>query len=127
MNRHSNAFSLIEACVAVAIVLVVWLTEFSVFSSVRQGLSLTENHFNAAVIGKSLIDEINGTSFDDIVASAGTKTITGTDNGAPFYRTISYTVNMSALSANKKRVWVTMTWRESSGNKQVVLETLVTR
>ena len=127
MNRFSNAFSLIEACVAVAIVLVIWLTEFSVFSSVRQGLSLTENHFNAAVIGKNIIDEINGTSFDNIAASTGTKTITGTDNGAPFYRTISYAVNVEVLSVNKKRVWAVMSWRESSGNKQVVLETLVIR
>lgn len=127
MNKYSGGFTLVEAFVSVAIILVLWLTEFSVFSSVRHGLSLTENHFNAAVIGKSLLDEISGTSFDNIVASSGTKTITGTDNGAPFYRTISYAVNVGTLSANKKRVWVVMTWRESSGNKQVVLETLVAR
>lgn len=127
MNKYSGGFTLVEACVSVFILLVLWLTEFSVFSSVRQGLSLTENHFNASVIGKSLLDEINGASFDNIVASAGTKTITGMNNGAPFYRTISYVVNVAALSVNKKRVWVVMSWRELSGNKQVVLETLVIR
>lgn len=127
MNKYSGGFTLVEACVSVSIVLVLWLTEFSVFSSVRQGLSLTENHFNAAVIGKSLLDEINGTNFDNIVASTGTKTITGMNNGAPFYRTISYVVNVATLTVNKKRVWVVMSWRESSGNKQVVLETLVIR
>lgn len=127
MKNNKYGFTIIETMLSMSIIFVLWFTIFSLFSFVRQGLHLSETHYNAAFLGKSLLNDANSLPFNEVIPLSGSQTLTGTYNGASFNQIISYNIFVEVIASNKKRVWAVMNWREPSGNKQVVLETIIVR
>jgi len=125
--RTRQGFSLVETIIAMALTIMVIAILFEVFPMTRRGLQLSENHVNAAFLGRSLLDEVRATGFTAITPREGSISFSGTDNGAVFDQNIDYRIEVQALDTDKKLVWATMNWQESSGAKQLVLETILTR
>ena len=75
----------------------------------------------------SLLDEARGTGFDGVMAVSGSKTLSGLNNGQPVSQVFNYSTNLQVISATKKQVWATVSWQESSQNKQVVVETILAK
>ncbi|MGV8121365.1 MAG: prepilin-type N-terminal cleavage/methylation domain-containing protein [Candidatus Xenobiia bacterium LiM19] len=126
MNRQSG-FSLIESLISLFLLLFSLLFLFGVFSSLRRGEQLSENRVNASMAGKSLLSGAARGGFDAIAASSGVYTLNGTNDGKPFSAAYSYTLNVQSVDTDKKLVWVTLTWDEKSGRKNVTLETIYTK
>lgn len=124
MNQQKG-FTLMEVLVAVFVLTIFIVVVFNIFPVTRHALQLSENHVNAVFLGKSLLEDARTAGFGSIAPISGSRTFGGTDNGNPFTRTINYTVSMQALGVDKKRVWVTLSWHEFTGDRQIVLETTI--
>lgn len=126
--KNSKGFSLIEAVVAMMLTILVVIFVFSIFPSTRIALAQAENHVNAATIGRSLLSDARRAGIDNVVATSGSRTISGIDNGQPYTQVFNYTLNVRAVNANKKYVWATVTWKEAGGKqRQVVVETILVK
>lgn len=123
MNRQSG-FSLIESLISLFLLLFSLLFLFGVFSSLRRGEQLSEDRVNASMVGRSLLSGAAKGGFDAIAASSGVYTLNGTNDGKPFSAAFNYMINVQSVDTDKKLVWVTLTWNEKSGQKNVTLETL---
>lgn len=121
------AFSLVETIMALLILVIIFVFVFSVFSTTRKGLQLSENHMNAAFIGRTLIDEIRRGGFDGAVARTGETTLKGMNDGNPFAQTFHTSVFVESTDADRKLVWVDVAWREATGDKRITVETILVK
>ena len=124
-SRCATGFTILESLLATFIIILLWLSLFSVFSTLKKGMNHSENYYMAAFLGKTLMENARTAGFDNVSSYSGSQSVNGISNGAHFVLNISYIVNVELLSPTKKRVWTVMNWREENGNKQVVLETLL--
>ena len=122
---RKRAFSLIESIVALSLILVVMIFVFNVFVITRKGIQLSENHANASTLGRSLLDEVRRAGFDKAVTTSGSQVFAGSSDGNAFSQTVNWTRNVQDVDTNKKIVWVVVSWHEASGDKQVVIETVI--
>ncbi|MCL5037090.1 MAG: prepilin-type N-terminal cleavage/methylation domain-containing protein [Chloroflexi bacterium] len=120
-----KGFTLVESLVAIALLLLTLTIIFSLFTTTKKGLQLSESHVDAAFLGKTLLDDARKAGFGSVLPSTGSMTFSGTNNGAPFTRIINYGVTVQTLDTDKKLVTATMTWKESNAGKKVVLETIM--
>lgn len=127
MNSRDAGFTIVESLLAAFIIILLWFTVFSVFSTVKKGMNHSESYYMAAFLGKTLMENARGAGFDNVSSYSGSQAINGVSNGAQFVLNISYVVNVTLLSPTKKRVWTVMSWQDGSSNKQVVLETLLVK
>ncbi len=125
--RKSRGFSLVEALVSFLLIMIAGIVILGAFPSARKGLQLSENHVNAAYLGKSLLDDVRRTGFDSAAPLSGTYDYKGLDNGAAFSQRFTYNVYLETISSTKKRVRAEVSWKESTGNKNVILETLLVK
>ncbi|MHC9538800.1 MAG: prepilin-type N-terminal cleavage/methylation domain-containing protein [Vulcanimicrobiota bacterium] len=125
--KSQSGFSLIESLISLFLLLFSLLFLFGVFSSLRRGEQLSEDRVNASMVGRSLLSGAAKGGFDAIAASSGVYTLSGTNDGKPFSAAFNYMVNVQSVDTDKKLVWVTLTWNEKSGQKNVTLETLFTK
>jgi len=117
----------VETIVALCVLLLVVVIVLSVFSTARRGVQLSENHVNAALLGRSLLEDARRGGFDRAVPGTGTTTLAGLNNGSSFSQAFHYSTSVQALGAGKKLVWVDVTWHEATGDKKVTLETLLVK
>lgn len=122
---RKKGFSMVEAVVSLFLIIIAAFVLLKVFPASRKGLQLSENHVNAAYIGRGLLDDVRRKGFDAAVPSSGTVDYKGLDNGAPFSQSFNYSVNVQADGTTKKFVWVDMTWKEATGSKKITLETII--
>lgn len=125
--RSSHGFTLIETLMSIGLIVVMISFLVSVFPTARKGLQLSENHMNAAFLGRSVIDGVRAAGFDSAASSTGSVAFTGTDNGAPFSQTINYAVTVTSVDTDQKQVVITLSWHEAMGDKQIVVETLMVK
>jgi len=124
--KKELAFSLIEALVAIFIIVILLIAVMNVFPAVHKGLQLSENHMSAAVLGRSLLEQARNTYIDEIKAYSGSQTITGLKNGNSFTLKMDYNLSVKELvKGQKKEVWATVNWNEAGRKKQVILETII--
>jgi len=124
--KRQRGFTLIESLISLFIFVIAILFLFGVFSNLRHGEKLSEDHVNASMVGRALLAGAARGGFSAIAASNGVYTLSGTDDGKPFSMAYNYTVNVQNVDADKKLVWVTLTWNDRSGSKNVTLETVYT-
>lgn len=120
-----NGFTLVESLVALALILLTIIIVFSLFTSTKKGLHLSESHVDAAFSGKTLLDDARKAGFSAVAPSTGSMTFSGINNGAPYSNIIDYSVTVQTLDTDKKLITATMTWKESNADKKVVLETIM--
>lgn len=123
--NNKKGFTLVETLVAMSLIFIMLVFIITLFTTVRKGFHLSENHVNAAFLGRTLLSDAQKTAFPSIISSFGTKTFTGIDNNAPFSQKINYNLNVQTLDTDKKIVTAIMTWNESTGSKRVILETVI--
>lgn len=122
---RQKGFSLVEAVVSLFLIVLAAFVLLKVFPSSRKGLQLSENHVNAAYMGRGLLDDVRRKGFDAASPSSGTFEYKGVNNSAPFSQSFNYSVNIEASGTTKKFVWVDITWKESTGSKKITLETII--
>ena len=122
---RNYGFSLVEALVAIFIIVILMVFVVNLFPFIYKGLALSENHVNAAYLGRSLLEEARRTYFDDIVSYSGTEATEIIKNGRKTRLNMDYKLDVSLIDEDKKQVWVTITWGDSSNQKKVVLETII--
>jgi len=120
-----KGFSLVEALISIFLLILLLVFVLDVFPAVQRGLQLSENYVNAALLGHSLLEEVRSLDFDGIIPVSGSKTYTGTRYNRPFSLTMNYQIEVTTLDANRKQVWATVTWPEKTGEKQVIMETII--
>ncbi len=124
--KKELAFSLIEALVAIFIIVILLIAVMNVFPAVYKGLQLSENHISAATLGRSLLEQARNTYIDDIKAYSGSQTVTGLKNGKTFTMKMDYTLSVKELvRGQKKQVWTTVNWNDGGRSNQVILETII--
>lgn len=126
-QRATNkGFSFIEALISLFILFLLVAFIIGVFPTIRKALQLSENHTYASYIGTSLLDDLRRNGFTNASSYSGSVNLSGLKNGNPFLQTINYSVNVQQPDTDKKSATATMSWRESTGNKQIILETILT-
>lgn len=127
--KLKRGFTIIEALIAIFLIVILLVSIFGMFASTRRSMQLSENHVKAAFFGQNLLENIRRFGFDNIspTPTTGTYTFAGLDNGKPFSQLVNYSINVTNQDTDKKLVWVTLTWTEATGNKQVILETLLVK
>jgi len=124
--KKEVAFSLIEALVAIFIIVILLIAVMNVFPAVYKGLQLSENRMSAATLGRSLLEQARNTYIDDIKAYSGSQTVTGLKNGKTFTLKMDYNLSVKELvKGQKKQVRATVKWNDEGRNKQVILETII--
>jgi len=124
--KRQRGFSLVESLISLFILVFAILFLLGVFSTLRRGEKLSEDRVSASMVGRALLAGAARGGFSAIAASSGIYTLNGTDDGKPFSMAYNYTVNVQNVDADKKLVWVTLTWNDKSGGKNVTLETVYT-
>lgn len=122
-----RGFSILEAVVALGLIVMAALILVQVFPSSRKGLQLSESHVHASYAARSLLDEARRAGFDSVAPRGGDFTQQGIIDGAATTQAFLYSVDVANLDGERKLVWATVTWREATGSKKVVLETLLTK
>ncbi|MDQ7825259.1 MAG: prepilin-type N-terminal cleavage/methylation domain-containing protein [Candidatus Eremiobacteraeota bacterium] len=137
--KKSQGFTLIESLIAFVLIAILIITLVSVFSMQRRGMQASENRVKAAFLGRSVLEGMKTRTFDDIYAYSGKVTYTGLDDSAQGVKDkvhtleILYNVSVEAQGADKKIVWVDLSWTERGGRsaafqtKHEVVETVFTR
>lgn len=125
--RPRAGFSLAEALVSCSLVVVAVLTLMQVFPTTRKSLQQSEARTYAAFLGQTLLQDARRQGFGAIGASAGRREYSGLDNDASHALSIDYRLDVEPLEVGTKRVWATMTWHEPTGDKRLVMETIVAR
>lgn len=132
MNTQKG-FTLVETLVAIFLVVVLIGAVFSIFSSTRKGLSLSENHTNATMVGRSVLNELYNSGYANITsAPRKTVSLSGYNNGNRSAMNYDYTVDVQEdTTLHNKDVSVTVTWPESAvpgrQSKRVIVETVFNR
>lgn len=124
MRKH-RGFSMIESLIAIALVLITGFALISLIPTARKGLQLSENRVNAAYLGRSMLDKTQSPGFANIVPLSGIFEYKGVNNGAPFSQVFNYMTQVQSVDTDKKQIWATVTWKEATGDKQMVIETIV--
>jgi len=125
--RKKRGFTLVETLVAIFLLVILLVFIFSIFSTTRQGMRLSENHTNAAFLGRKILNEMYSIGFDNMVSiSKRTYSLQGVNEGNPWVMNFDYQVDVvtDSIYNDKKTVWVTMEWQEKKGKKHVTLETV---
>lgn len=117
--------SLVETLVALSLIVVVTLFVFNLFVTTRKGLQLSENRASAAALGRSQLEEVRRAGFDNATAASGTYTMSGSHDGNASSVQLAWTRNIQVVDDTKKLLWIVISWHESTGDKQVVLETVL--
>lgn len=120
-----TGFSLVEVVVALALIGVLLVFVLTVFPSIHRGARLAENHANAAFLGQSLLNQERARGFASAVPRSGSWTFPVTVEKRVVQQQMNYQVDVQALDSYRKRIWVTLTWSDSTGPKKVVVETLL--
>lgn len=120
-----TGFSLVEVVVALALIGVLLVFVLTVFPSIHQGARLAENHANAAFLGQSLLNQERARGFAGVAARSGSWIFPVTVDRRVVQQQMNYQVDVQALDAYRKRMWVTLTWSDSTGPKRVVVETIL--
>jgi prepilin-type N-terminal cleavage/methylation domain-containing protein len=127
MKIRRSGFSLLEVMISMFLLTILGLFVFNLFPVIRRGMQFTENQIYAAYLGKSLLEQARASGFDALAPSSGSQTLSGTDNGVLFTQTINYTVSINSVTTGEKRIFATMTWHEATGNRRMVIETLLAK
>jgi hypothetical protein len=98
----------------------------NIFITARRGVDLSENHVNAALTARSILDDIRRGGFAEASPGEGKVTFSGLSEGKTFSQDMKYTTSLQELDTNRKLIWVEVTWSEATGDKRVVLETIMT-
>jgi type II secretory pathway pseudopilin PulG len=122
-----KGFTIIESLIAIFLTVFISIFIFSFFTTVRQGMNLAENHSNASLIARSLLEDARRAGFDNVAASSGVRTVNGLNDSRPFGQIFNYTISVQNVNPEKKAVWATVTWSEESHGKKVVLETIIVK
>ena len=122
-----RGFTLIEALISIFLTVILLSSVIGIFTSISKAARLSANHHHGAIIGAGLLDEARGVGFDAVTPVSGSKTFNGVNNGQPVTQEFNYTTSIQAVSAVKKQIWATVSWREGSQNKQVVVETILAK
>jgi len=125
--KKNCGFSLVEALVAIFIIVILLVFVMNVFPFVYKGLQLSENHTSAAFLGRSLLEKARRTAFDEILPYSGSKTFETIKNGKKIKLKMDYEVKVNIMAEDKKAVWAVVSWNENRGKKKVVLETIIVR
>lgn len=126
-RKRAPGFSLVEAVVSLGLIFLAAVILVQIVPSTRKGLQLSENHATAASLGKGLLDEARSLGFDKVSGGRGALSQAATIDGVETVQQFQYSVDVASPDADRKLVWATVTWREATGDKTVVLETLLTR
>jgi prepilin-type N-terminal cleavage/methylation domain-containing protein len=125
--RTTRGFTLVETLVAIALLVILMVFILTMFSTTRQAMRLSENHTNAAFLGRMVLNEVYGAGFDNMVStSKRTYSLQGVNEGNPWVMNFDYQVFVQADSVynDKKTVWVTIEWQEKKDKKKVTVETV---
>lgn len=123
--KKQRGFSMVEALISIALILIAGFALIKLIPAAKMGLKLSENHVYAAYLGRSLINEAQMAGFNNIAPVTGTVEYKGVNDGAPFSQVFSYKTELQTTDTDKKYLWATITWHETTGDKKVVLETIV--
>jgi prepilin-type N-terminal cleavage/methylation domain-containing protein len=127
LMMQNRGFTLIEVMVTLFLIVVMIISIFSIFPQTRKGLAHAEARVNAAILGRSILDNQRSLGYDFLTSLTGTTTYNGLNNGAPFTQIYNYQVDIQNVDTDKKQVWVTISWKDQSGSSQLTLETLVVK
>lgn len=122
-----RGFSLVEAIVALFLVIITAIVLLNIFPASRKGLQLSENRVSAASLGSSILEDARKKKFDNISTSTGSFEYKGTDNGSPFSQNFNYKLNVQLVNPDTKLLWVDVTWTEATGSKKATVETIRTK
>ena len=122
---RNYGFSLVEALVAIFIIVILLAFVVNLFPFVYKGLQLSEDHLNAAYLGRSLLEQARRTYFEEIVPYSGSRTYETIKNGRKIDLKMDYKFEVSTFDEDEKQVWITLTWGDSSNKKKVILETII--
>lgn len=122
-----KGFSLVEALVSLFLIVVTGIVLLNLFPTSRKGLQLSENRLNATALGSNILEDARMKKFDDINELKGNFEYKGTDNDAPFSQRFDYILNVESINEDLKRVWVEVTWTETTGSKKATVETVRSR
>lgn len=125
LAMRRTGFSLVEVVVAVALIGLLLAFVLTVFPSIHEGARLAENHANAAFLGQSLLNQERARGFDNAVARTGSWNFPITVDKRVVQQQMTYQVDVQALDAYRKRIWVTLSWSDGTGAKKVVVETML--
>jgi Tfp pilus assembly protein PilW len=126
-RNRQKGFSVVEALVALMLTVIMVFFIFTMFPNTQKALVLSENHVSAANVARGLLMDARKAGFNSVAASTGERKITGINNGMPYNRIFSYSVNVQSVNASKKLVWVNITWSEGGKSKKVVMETIMVK
>jgi len=71
---QKKGFTLIEVMVTLFLIVVMIISIFSVFPQTRKGLAHSEARVNAAILGRSILDNQRSLGFDFLTSLTGTTT-----------------------------------------------------
>lgn len=125
--KHQRGISLIETLMAIFLTILIVSFTFEVYPTVAKSLHILENHTYAASLGNSLLNDAQLAGIDNVANYSGTKAVTGTNNGKAYSEMFNYVVNTQTVDANKKLVWVDITWNEGRLTKKVTVETILVK
>lgn len=125
--KRQKGISLIETLMAIFLTILIVSFTFEVYPTVAKSLHILENHTYAASLGNSLLNDAQLAGIDNVTNSSGTKTVTGVNNGLAYSEIFNYSVNTQVVDANKKLVWVEITWHEGRLTKKVTVETILVK
>lgn len=119
-----RGFSIIEALVAIFVATILTIVVFGNFTNIRQGLNHSENTVNASIVGRNVLSDARRKGFSEIAEYSGTQSVTGLESNRSSYRQYDYKLNFQAVSPDKKRLWVDVTWSESGKQRKLTVESL---
>ncbi len=122
-----KGFSLVEAIVALFLVIITAIVLLNIFPASRKGLQLSENRLSATALGSNILEDAGAKKFDDINELKGNFEYKGADNDAPFSQRFDYKLNVESINEDLKRLWVEVTWTEATGSKKAIVETVRSR
>ena len=152
--RKKRGFTLIESLVALVLLVLVIGFIFTIFTSTRQGMKLSENHANAAMIGKSKLNELSAMVYETgMMYAVGAVNKTGIEmldlydnrTGSVFFEGYSndrismmrfeYQIDIDTINSSiyqdQRSAGVTVRWADKAPSKQgqdksLIVETIMT-
>ena len=124
-GHRRRGFTLIETLMSFFILGTAIVVTFSVMGQILKGTTLSESHMRAATVAHGLLNQERAVGFASVVPATATVTTSYTKDGRSYVQSMLYNVEVELLDSDTKRVKATVTWQESSGSKQVILQTVV--
>lgn len=125
-RRRSRGFSVVEALMAFFILSTAIVVAFSVTGQIVKGTALSESHVRAAAVAHGLLNQQRAVGYPSAVGGSGTVSSSYAKDGVSRTQQMLYNVGIEQIATDTKRITATVTWQESTGSKQVVLQTVVT-